>query len=112
MTASKPRVSASPAQVRAWAEGQGLIKPGQRGRLGAPVIKAYNKANGVKHTESEYVKTVKHTVKPEKGRKIERTIVVKDARAWGAENGFTVGKQGTLSRALLDAYVLSLSAKG
>jgi hypothetical protein len=106
------RVSASPAQVRSWAEGQGLIGKGQRGRLGAAVIKAYNAKNGVKHTESEYVKTVKHAVKPPKGRKIERTIVVKDARAWGAANGFSVGKQGTLSTALLDAYTLSLSAKG
>lgn len=106
------RVSASPAQVRSWAEDKGLINKGQRGRLGAAVIKAYNASNGVKHTEKGYVKTVKHSVKPPKGRKVERTIVINDARKWGAANGFTVGAQGTLSTALLDAYVLSLTAKG
>ena len=108
MTASTNtvRVSASPAQVRSWAEGQGLIKSGQRGRLGAEVIKAYNKANGVKHTEAKYVKTVKHTVKPPKGRKIERTLVINDVRKAAAAAGVKVGAQGTLPKAVLDAYVL------
>jgi hypothetical protein len=100
------RVSASPAQVRVWAEAQGLIKAGQRGRLGAAVIKAYNKSNGVKHTESQFRPTVKHTVKPDKGRKIERTLVINDVRKAAAEAGVPVGKQGTLSTAVLDAYVL------
>jgi hypothetical protein len=109
------RVSASPAQVRAWAEAEGLIGKGQRGRLGATVIKAYNAKHGVKHTESKFVPTVKHTVKPPKGRKIERTLVIKDVRAAAKAAGVEVGPQGTLSKAVLDAYVLgSLSslAKG
>lgn len=107
MTASNTvRVSASPAQVRAWAEGQNLIGKGQRGRLGQSVIKAYNKAHGTKHTEAKFVKTVKHTVKPPKGRKIERTLVINDVRKAAAEAGVKVGAQGTLSKAVLDAYVL------
>lgn len=107
------RVSASPAQVRAWAEDPKnfadktpLIRAGQRGRLGAEVIKAYNKAHGTKHTEAKFVKTVKHTVKPPKGRKIERTLVIGDVRKAAAEAGVKVGAQGTLSKAVLDAYVL------
>ena len=100
------RVSASPAQVRAWAESEGLIKAGQRGRLGAPVIKAYNKAHGTKHTEAKFVKTVKHTVKPPKGRKIERTLVVNEVRKAAGEAGVKVGARGTLPTAVLDAYVL------
>lgn len=108
MTASANtlRVSASPAQVRAWAESEGLIGKGQRGRLGQTVIKAYNKAHGVKHTEAKFVPTVKHTVKPPKGRKIERTLNVAAVRKAAAEAGVPVGRQGTLSKAVLDAYVL------
>lgn len=100
------RVSASPAQVRAWAEGEGLIGKGQRGRLGKSVIKAYNAKHGVKHSESKYTKTVKHTVKPAKGRKIERTLVIGEVRAAAKAAGVPVGPQGTLSKAVLDAYVL------
>lgn len=100
------RVSASPAQVREWAEKQGLIKAGQRGRLGAPVIKAYNKAHPVKHTEAKYLPTVKHTVKPPKGRKIERTLVTNEVRKAAVKAGVKVGARGTLPTAVLDAYVL------
>ena len=103
---NRVRVSASPAQVREWAEGEGLIPAGQRGRLGKAVIKAYNSTHGVKHTEREYVKTVKHSVKPPKGRKIERTLVVGEVRKAAAEAGVKVGERGTLPTAVLDAYVL------
>ena len=107
------RVSASPAQVRKWAEsnvnpktGNPWIKPGQRGRLGAPVIKAYNAANGVKHTESEYVPTIKHTAKPEKGRKVTRTVNVARVRAAAKYAGVFDKERGTLPKSVLDAYVL------
>jgi hypothetical protein len=100
------RVSASPSQVRAWAEAEGLIKAGQRGRLGAPVIKAYNAKHGVKHTESKYAKTVKVTAKPAKGRKVTRTVLIPEVRAWASDNGFKVGPRGTLSAEVLSAYVL------
>lgn len=100
------RVSASPAQVRAWAESQGLIKAGQRGRLGAPVIKAYNKSHAVKHTENGYLPTVKHTAKPAKGRKVTKTINVTQVREAAQKAGVKVGSRGTLPTAVLDAYVL------
>lgn len=100
------RVSASPKQVREWAEAEGLIKAGQRGRLGAEVIKAYNKANAVKHTESEFVPTIRWTAKPEKGRKVTKTVNVNRVRAAAQEAGLTVGKRGTLPKSVLDAYVL------
>lgn len=107
MTASNGvRVSASPAQVRAWAVSQGLIKEGQRGRLGAPVIKAYNKAHPVKHSEAGYVPTIKHTAKPEKGRKVTRTVNVTQVRVAAQKAGMKVGARGTLPTSVLDAYVL------
>lgn len=106
MAASKVRVSAPAPAVREWAEKNGLIKEGQRGRLGREVIKAYNKSHAVKHTEAKYVKTVKHTVKPPKGRKIERTLVIGEVRKAASEAGVKVGPKGTLSTAVLDAYVL------
>jgi len=113
-TATALRVSASAKQVRTWAEGEGLIKPKGRGRLGASVIKAYNKTHSVKHTEAAFRPTVRHEVKPPKGRKVSRLINVNDVRKAAAEAGVPVGKQGTLSKAVLDAYVLgtlsSLSA--
>lgn len=100
------RVSASPSQVRQWAVEQGLIKAGQRGRLGAPVIKAYNKAHAVKHSEASFLPTIKHTAKPAKGRKVTRTVNVTQVRSWAAENGLAVGARGTLPTSVLDAYVL------
>lgn len=103
---TKVRVSASPAQVREWAEDQGLIKAGQRGRLGAPVIKAYNKANAVKHTETAFVPTIKHTAKPEKGPKVTRTVNVALVRKAAKEAGVFAGERGTLPTSVLDAYVL------
>lgn len=100
------RVSASPKAVRQWAESQGLIKAGQRGRLGAPVIKAYNKAHPVKHSEAGYLPTVKHTAKPAKGRKVTKTINVTQVREAALKAGVKVGARGTLPTAVLDAYVL------
>lgn len=107
------RVSASPAQVREWAEkttnpetGLPYLRAGQRGRLGAPVIKAYNKSHAVKHTENAYVPTVKHTAKPAKGRKVTKTINLAQVRAAAQDAGVKVGARGTLPTAVLDAYVL------
>lgn len=104
--AASIRVSASPAQVRKWAEDNGLIKEGQRGRLGESVKKAYNKSNGVKYVEGAHVKTVKHTAKPEKGRKVTRTVNVALVRKAAVEAGLFDGKRGTLPTSVLDAYVL------
>jgi hypothetical protein len=109
MSASKNtvRVSASPKQVRAWAEAEGLIGKGQRGRLGAPVIKAYNAKHGVKHTEKAFAATLKVTAKPEKGRSVTRTVEVKAVREWAKENGLISDKhRGPLAKSVLSAYVL------
>lgn len=101
------RVSASPKQVREWAENEGLIGKGQRGRLGANVIKAYNKSHAVKHTERQFVPTIKHTAKPAKGRKVTRTVNVTQVRSWARDKGLAVGERGTLPTSVLDAYVLA-----
>jgi hypothetical protein len=101
------RVSASSKQVREWAEKEGLIGKGQRGRLGANVIKAYNKSHAVKHTEAKFVQTIKHTAKPAKGRKVTRTVAVPLVRSWAREQGLSVGERGTLPTSVLDAYVLT-----
>lgn len=101
------RVSASPAAVRSWAVAEGILKPGQRGRLGAPVIKAYNAKHGVKHTENKFVDTIKVTAKPAKGRTVTRTVAREAVREWAkAEGLIKATHRGPLSKSVLSAYVL------
>lgn len=99
-------VSASPTQVRVWAIDNGLILAGQRGRLGAEVIKFYNAAHALKHTEHTFVKTVKVSAKPAKGRTVTRTVNVSQVRAAARAAGVEVGARGRLPKSVLDAAVL------
>lgn len=109
---NSPRVTASPSAVRAWAREQGM-QVGTRGKFSPDLIKAYNAANGVKYVEGQHVPTVRHSVKPAKGRTVTRTINPRDARAWAAAAGLTVGKRGRVPQEILDLYVLNLAnAKG
>jgi hypothetical protein len=104
---NKVRVSASPSVVRAWAEFHDLIPTGQRGRLDHEVIEAYNAKNGLKHVEGKFVKTVKVSAKPAKGRTVTRTVSIPAVRAAAIAANFAgVGQRGRLSKAVLDAYVL------
>ena len=105
-TVTSVRVSASPQAVRAWAESVGAISKGQRGRLGADVISAYNAKNGLKAVEASFVKTVRVSAKPAKGRTVTRTVNIADVRAAANAAGHNVGKRGRLSQAVKAAYVL------
>lgn len=100
------RVSASPKAVRAWAESVGAIPAGQRGRLGADVIAAYNAKNGLKHTEKAFVKTLVVKAKPAKGRTVTKRVSVPDVRAAAKAAGINVGERGRIPQTVLSAYVL------
>ena len=93
-------------EVREWAEGKGLIPPGQRGRLGTHVVDAFNKGKrGNKRYTINYTRkpepTVKHTVKREGKPPVTKTLPVSQVRALAVETGH--GKRGPLSKAALDA---------
>lgn len=105
------RVSASPSVVRAWAESVGAIATNadgghQRGRLGADVISAYNAKHGLKAVEAAFVKTVKVSAKPAKGRTVTRTVSIPQVRAAARAAGVTVGARGRVPQSVLSAYVL------
>lgn len=106
MSVATVRVSASPTAVRAWAESVGAIPAGQRGRLGADVIAAYNAKNGLKHVEKGFVKTKRVSAKPAKGRTVTRTVVVSEVRKAAKAAGHPVGARGRLDKSVFDAYVL------
>lgn len=99
------KVSASPADVRAWAQENGH-KVGQRGKFSRDLISAYNKANGLKYREGEHVPTVKVSAKPAKGRTVTRTVNMAQVRAAASAAGVPVGKRGRIDRKVIDAYVL------
>ena len=104
--ATSVRVSASPQVVRAWAESVDAISKGQRGRLGADVIAAYNAKHGLKAVEASFVKTVRVSAKPAKGRTVTKTVNIAQVRAAAVAAGHAVGKRGRLDKAVLSAFVL------
>ena len=105
MAAKSIKVSASPADVRTWADEQG-IPVGKRGKFSDDLIRAYNKAHGLKYRAGEHVPVVKVTAKPAKGRSVTRTINMAQVRAAAREAGVEVGKRGRIDRKVVDAYVL------
>ena len=96
--------------VRSWAEGQGLIGSGQRGRLGTEVVKAYNKA----HPRNKYVITytkaeapkVKVTAKAPGKAPVTRKVVVSEVRAAARKAGVEVPSRGRLPQSILTRHVL------
>lgn len=103
--AASIKVSASPADVRAWAADNGFTV-GKRGKFSRDLISAYNKAHGLKYRQGEHVPTVKVSAKPAKGRTVTRTVNVAQVRAAAAEAGVPVGKRGRISPEVMQAYVL------
>jgi len=102
----------SSREVREWAVAQGLAVPG-RGRLSTDAVAAFNRAHGLwgvrAYRQDEPVR--RHSVKPVKGRTVTRNYRVSDARAWAVEHGFSrAGQRGRMSREVLDAFVLSVTA--
>lgn len=92
-------------EVRAWAVAQGLIKAGQRGRLGTDVATAWNKANPRRKYVLTYSRkpepVIKHTVKVKGKPPVTRTLTVTEVRNRAVAAGF--GKRGILPKAALDA---------
>lgn len=105
MAAKSIKVSATPADVRAWGAENGFTV-GARGRFSADLVKAYNKAHGLKYRAGAHVPTVKVTAKPEKGRSVTRTVNMADVRAAALDAGVKVGKTGRIDRKVTEAYVL------
>lgn len=105
MTASNIKVSAAPADVREWAADNGFTV-GKRGRFGADLVKAYNKAHGLKYRQGQHVPTVKVSAKPAKGRTVTRTVNMAQVRAAANEAGVTIGKRGRIDHKVTEAYVL------
>lgn len=107
--AAKTVSYARPADVRAWGLANGYTV-GKRGLFSDTLVKAYNKAHkSRKYAPASYEKTITVVAKRPGKTPIRRNIVESKARAWAAENGHTVGKRGTLPKAVREAYALSLS---
>lgn len=105
MSVKSIKVSAAPADVRAWAADNGFVV-GKRGKFSRDLIRAYNKANGLKYREGDHVPVVKVTAKPAKGRSVTRTVNMAGVRAAAVEAGVPVGKRGRIDQKVIDAYVL------
>ena len=103
--AASIKVSAKPADVRAWASANGH-EVGKRGKFSKELILAFNRANGVKYREGAHVPTVKVSAKPAKGRTVTRTVNMAQVRSAAREAGVPVGKRGRIDRKVVDAYVL------
>ena len=103
--AASIKVSASPADVRAWAADNGF-NVGKRGKFSQEVISAFNKANGLKYRQGQHVPTVKVSAKPAKGRTVTRTVNMAQVRAAAIEAGVPVGKRGRIDHKVTEAYVL------
>lgn len=98
----------SAVTVRQWAESNGKIEKGQRGRLGTSVIDAYNAENPKAKYPVTYrpakESTIKHTVTVERnGKKIPvtRALPKSQVRALAAAAGLA-GKRGILTKAAKD----------
>lgn len=105
MAANTLKVSASPADVRAWAKDNGFT-PGDRGKFSQALISAYNKSHGLKYRQGQHVPTVKVSAKPAKGRTVTRTVNMAQVRAAALAAGVPVGKRGRIDAKVIDAYVL------
>lgn len=97
------------ATVRAWGKENGF-NTGDRGRLGNPLVTAYNKAHPRAKFTLSYGKapedTIKFTVKPE-GKKtpVTRSLPVSEVRRLAVAAGFP--QKGRLSK---DAKVAAFTA--
>lgn len=103
--------NATATEVRTWAEENGLIGEGQRGRLGHSVITQFNKA----HRSSKYVfnygsgpapKVAKVTAKADGRPPITRTVNLMEVRAAARAAGHDVGNHGRLTQDVLQSFVL------
>lgn len=97
--------------VRQWAESEGLIGKGQRGRLGTDVIKAFNATVSRSKRypltyERKPAPTVKHTAKAQGRPPVTKAVNFADVRKRAQSAGVDVGARGRLPRNVLDMAVL------
>lgn len=110
MAKSTKVVPSTAPEVRAWAEAEGLIEPGQRGRLGSDIIKGYNKtvSRGRRYPLT-YDRAPKPTVKvtAHNGKvPVTRSVNLMDVRQRAAKAGVFHGTRGRLPKSVLQDAVL------
>ena len=101
------KVTASPAEVRAWATENGLTV-GTRGKLPPEVIKGYNDSHKVKYVQAAFVQTRKITgTKPDKNgrnRSVTVTATTAEVRDAAVQAGLAKPGRGRLSNEVFAAF--------
>ena len=104
-------VKATAPVIRKWAEDNGLIKPGQRGRLGTDVIKAWNASHSRSQRypltyERKPAPTVKVTAKAPGKAPVTRKVNLMDVRSRAAKAGVFTSTRGRIPQDVLQRAVL------
>lgn len=105
MAATSVKVTATAAEVRAFARANG-IEVGKRGRFAPSLVEAFNAQAETPYVEAGHVHTVTVTAKSKNHRTVTRNVSPAAVRAAAKAAGVEVGKQGRLPRSLMEAYVL------
>lgn len=108
---SKKSTPITATVVRKWAEDEGLIPAGQRGRLGTDVIKAWNArvSRGQRYPltyERKPAPTVKVTAKAPGKAPVTRKVNLMDVRQRAAKAGVFSGTRGRIPQDVLQRAVL------
>ena len=105
MAVASVKVTATAAEVRAFARAQG-ITVGKRGRFAPTLVKAFNDANPVKYVEAGHVPAREVTVTAANHRKVIRRVNPAQVRAAARAAGVEVGERGRLPREVVEKFVL------
>ncbi len=105
MAAVSVKVTATAAEVRAFARATGLAV-GARGRFSPEVVEAFNAKSPVPYVEGGHVHSVEVTAKSRNHRKITRRVNPAEVRAAAKAAGMKVGDRGRLPREAFERFVL------
>jgi hypothetical protein len=105
MAVASVKVTATPAEVRAFARAQG-IPVGKRGRFAPSLVKAFNDQSKVKYVEAGYVKAREVTVTAANHRKVTRRVSPAEVRAAARAANISVGDRGRLPQSVIESYIL------
>lgn len=105
MAAASVKVTATPAEVRAFARAQGL-PVGTRGRFAPSLVKAFNDQSKVKYVEAGHIPAREVTVTAANHRKVTRRVSPAQVRAAARAAGVEVGDRGRLPREIVEKFVL------
>ena len=105
MAVASVKVTATAAEVRAFARATGLAV-GERGRFSPEVIEAFNAQAEVPYVEGGHRHTVEVTAKSKNHRKITRRVDPAEVRAAAKAAGMEVGERGRLPREAFERFVL------